>query len=172
MPPKVASGLRPLSGNSPSLLILGSFPSVISLEKGEYYANKRNIFWRIMQSLFGIDQSLPYNQRVAALSDRGIALWDVISGCSREGSSDSGIKNAIPNDIPEFLREYPTIRCIALNGATGAGKWFKKIYRDLQDFPGIVILILKSTSPANAGYTYDEKLSEWEKIVEFTRKQD
>jgi TDG/mug DNA glycosylase family protein len=172
MPSNGSSGLKPLSGKDPSVLILGSFPSVISLEKGEYYANKRNNFWQIMESLFGIDRDLPYDRRIAKLSNHGIALWDVISGCSREGSSDSGIKDAVSNDIPGFLRENPTIKCIALNGVTGAGRWFKKIYGDLPEFPGIAILVLKSTSPANAGYTYEEKLSDWKRIVGFAGRED
>ena len=125
-----------------------------------------------MESLFGIDRFLPYDRRIEELSNHGIALWDVISGCSRKGSSDSGIKDVVSNDIPGFLRENPTIKCIALNGATGAGRWFKKIYGDLPEFPGLAILVLKSTSPANAGYTYDEKLSDWKKIVGFVGRED
>ncbi|WP_421908747.1 DNA-deoxyinosine glycosylase [Methanolacinia petrolearia] len=172
MPPNVSPGLGPLSGKDPSVLILGSFPSVISLEKGEYYANKRNNFWHIMESLFGIDRDLPYDQRIAGLLDMGIALWDVISGCSREGSSDSGIKDVVPNDIPGFLHENPTIKCIALNGFTGAGKWFGRIYGDLPEYPDIAVMVLMSTSPANAGYTYEEKLSDWKKIIGFAGRKD
>jgi len=169
MPEKDNPGLGPLAGNDPSVLILGSFPSVISLEIGEYYANKRNFFWRIMESLFGIDPELPYDRRIDALFEKGIALWDVVSECSREGSSDSKIKDVVPNDIRGFLKKNPTIKCIALNGVGGAGKWFKKIHGELSCCPGVTVLVLKSTSPANAGYTFEEKLSEWKKIVEYTR---
>ena len=169
MPEKEKPGLGPLAGKDSRVLILGSFPSVISLEKGEYYANKRNLFWRIIESLFDIDPELPYDQRIASLFERGIALWDVVSECSREGSSDSKIKDVIPNDIPGFLMENPNIKCIALNGIGGAGKWFKKIHGDLPGHPDVTVLVLKSTSPANAGYTFEEKLSEWKKILEYTR---
>lgn len=170
MTPGEPPGLKPLAGKNPTILVLGSFPSVISLEKGEYYANKRNSFWRIMEGLFGIDSGLPYQKRIEALWERGIALWDVVSDCSREGSSDSKIRDVVPNDIPGFLDENPAIRCIALNGVTGAGRWFKKIYGELPGYPGVVVLPLVSTSPANATYTYHEKLSEWKKIVEYAKK--
>ncbi|MBN2734251.1 MAG: DNA-deoxyinosine glycosylase [Methanomicrobiaceae archaeon] len=168
MKTKKVAGLKPLVGKKPKVLILGSFPSLISLEKGEYYANKRNSFWKIMCSLFGIDPDLSYEKRADSLLKRRIALWDVIADCSREGSSDSKIKDVVPNDIHGFLRENPTIKCIALNGVSGSGKWFKKIHGDLLEFPEVVVLTLKSTSPANAAFTYDEKISEWAKIMEYT----
>ena len=163
-------GLRPLAGKDPTILILGSFPSIISLEKGEYYANPRNSFWRIMDVLFDVDSNLPYKKRVEALMERGIVLWDVISGCLREGSSDSSIRDVIPNDITGFLRQNPTIKCIVLNGSAGAGMWFKRIFGELTEYPDIAVLTLLSTSPANAAYSFDEKVSRWRKIVEFAKK--
>ena len=41
-------GLPPVIGDRPVVLILGSSPSVISLEKKEYYSNPRNQYWQIM----------------------------------------------------------------------------------------------------------------------------
>ena len=64
-----------------------------------------------MEELFGIDTGLPYEKRIEELEGGGVALWDVISGCLREGSGDSSIRDAVPNDIPGFLEENPTIRC-------------------------------------------------------------
>lgn len=168
MAPEETPGLRLLSGEDPSIIILGSFPSKISLEKGEYYANRRNSFWRIMEAIFGIDAALPYEMRVKGLFGEGIALWDVVSDCSREGSSDSKIRGVVPNDIPGFLSENPTVKCIALNGVTGAGRWFRKIFDDLPDYPGVTVLTLKSTSPANAAYSFDQKVADWKKIVKYT----
>jgi len=160
-------GLKPVAGRNPTVLVLGSFPSVISLEKGEYYGNKRNSFWKIMEELFGIDSNLPYEERIEALKRAGIALWDVVSACSRNGSSDSEIRDVVPNDIPGFLNENPTVRCIALNGVTGAGRWFKRTFDDLPGYPGVTVVTLKSTSPANAAYPFDQKVADWKKIVRY-----
>ena len=168
-PTERSPGLKPLAGKDPTILILGSFPSVRSLETGEYYANKRNHFWGIMESLFGIDRNLPYEERIDALFRRGIALWDVVSDCSREGSSDSNIRNVVPNDISGFLDQNPAVKCIALNGVSGAGRWFKKYFGELPDYPGVEVLTLISTSPANAAYSFGEKLSLWEKIAEYAK---
>lgn len=122
-----------------------------------------------MESLFGIDRALPYEMKIEELFKRGIALWDVAAHCSREGSSDSKIKDVVPNDIPGFLNDNPTVKCIALNGVTGAGRWFKKIYGELPEYSEIDVLTLISTSPANASYSFDQKVAEWEKIVGYTR---
>jgi TDG/mug DNA glycosylase family protein len=39
-------------------------PGELSLKAGQYYANPRNAFWRIMGELFGAGPSLPYQERV------------------------------------------------------------------------------------------------------------
>ena len=74
MPPAPRlSGLPPVVGPSPVVLILGSFPSVISLERGEYYANPRNRFWHLVEALIGIKAQLPYHARTVQLKEKGIA---------------------------------------------------------------------------------------------------
>lgn len=165
-------GLAPVAGKNPTVLVLGSFPSIISLGKNEYYGNPRNSFWRIVEELFGIDSNLPYDERTKELEEAGIALWDVISGCRRDGSSDSSIRDARPNDIPGFLEENPTIKCIALNGKSGAGRHFDKYFMELRERTGLAVFTMPSTSPANAIYSFEEKVAEWRQITAFTRKND
>ncbi|WP_292370840.1 DNA-deoxyinosine glycosylase [Methanoregula sp. UBA64] len=147
-------GLAPVSGESPAVLILGSFPSVQSLAKREYYGNPQNRFWAIMENIFGIDRSLPYAARTAQLAKCRIALWDVLASCTRKGSADASIREIVPNDIAGFLEMHPSVRCIALNG-TAAGKFFS---RDTCPVPAIV---LPSTSPANARQSLEEKTRIW-----------
>jgi len=114
---------------------------------------------------------LPYQKRLDYLTGEGIAIWDVIESCSRKRSSDSSICDAIPNDIRGFLREHPTIRCIALNGKTGAGHWFQRYFSDLMDpennDTGFVILPLPSTSPAYAGMNLNDKAELWRGILPY-----
>jgi len=49
------------------ILILGTMPSEISLKQQEYYANPRNQFWRIMQSVFHIPADATYTEQMAGI---------------------------------------------------------------------------------------------------------
>jgi len=110
-----------------------------------------------MQELFSIGRHLPYQQRCSELTGCGIALWDVIAGCSRVGSADREICDPRFNDLAGFLATHPTIRLIALNGTT-AGRCYAE-----SRVPGSVpSVILPSTSPANARLTLPEKVHRWE----------
>jgi len=157
------TGLAPVTGSVPEVLILGSFPSRQSLISGEYYGNPRNHFWQIAKAVLAIDRTLPYATRLVQLKDRGIALWDVIHSCRREGSADLRIRDPVYNDLTGFLSEHPTIRLIALNG-TAAGRFWHTATGSSPLFSRIPVLILPSTSPANARLSLAEKIRRWEVI--------
>ena len=161
------TGLPPVVGPSPVVLILGSFPSVISLEKGEYYANPRNRFWHLVEALIGIKAHLPYHVRTVQLKEKGIALWDVTRECEREGSDDAAIQNEVINDIPGFLRKYPSIRVIVLNGGTAARLFHRYCPEGI---PGIMIFTLPSTSPANARFGLPQLEDAWSILKESAAK--
>ncbi len=150
-------GLRPLSGTTPRVLVLGSFPSVLSLLHGEYYGNPRNRFWAVMEELFAIPKDLPYAERTLRLTRENIALWDVIRGCTREGSADSRIRHHVTNDIAGFVCLHPTLRLIALNGSTTG-----RLYHRLTEVAGLNSVTLPSTSPAHAAMLFSEKVRAWE----------
>ena len=153
---EIISGLDPVTGPLPRILILGSFPSILSLEKTEYYGNPRNRFWAIMEELFAVPAGLPYPGRVARLTQTGIALWDVVRTCERPGSADSRIKNPVPNDIAGFFSAHPTLRLVALNGSTAG-----RLYHRLAEVPGLPSVILPSTSPAHAAMPSEVKVQRW-----------
>jgi TDG/mug DNA glycosylase family protein len=157
--PDISCGLPPVTGPSPLILILGSFPSVLSLERGEYYGNPKNRFWAVMEELFAIPSALPYPERTLHLTENKVALWDVVRCCTREGSADSRIRHPVPNDIAGFVRAHPAIRLVALNGSTAGS-----LYHRLAEVPGIPSVILPSTSPANAAMTFAEKVHRWEMV--------
>jgi TDG/mug DNA glycosylase family protein len=154
--PDISRGLPPVTGPEPLVLILGSFPSVLSLERGEYYGNPKNRFWAVMEELFAIPSALPYPERTLLLTENKVALWDVVRGCTREGSADSRIRHPVPNDIAGFVRAHPAIRLVALNGSTAGN-----LYHRLAEVPGIASVTLPSTSPANAAVTFKEKVRAW-----------
>lgn len=160
-------GLLPVTGSCPKILILGSFPSKKSLEQKLYYANPRNQFWCIMAALFPPDDPGDTASALESLKEHHIALWDVIaSRAFQPGSMDHATREIIPNDIPAFIRDRPTIRCVAVNGRM-AWKLLDRTYPS-ESFPaGVAVLPLPSTSPANARLSFDQKLSEWRVITGF-----
>jgi TDG/mug DNA glycosylase family protein len=165
-PDTTSAGFLPETSNTPRVLILGSFPSVKSLRYSEYYGNPQNHFWKIMESLFGIDYQLPYPNRVACLTRNHIALWDVVQSCTRKGSADEEIREPVFNDICWFLTTYPTVNLIVLNG-TAAGRYFLRM-----NLPHVIEnCILPSTSPANTRFTLEEKTEAW-KIIRVYGKRE
>jgi len=158
-PPPVSTGLLPVTGDTPKILILGSFPSQLSLRHARYYGNPKNHFWRIMEALFDLDPALPYPERIGLLAEHHIALWDVVASCLRPGSADAQITRPIFNDIAGFVASHPTLRLIALNGSTAA-----RHYSRISGGIAVPSVALPSTSPANARMTPDEKIRRWSVI--------
>jgi hypoxanthine-DNA glycosylase len=114
------TGLAPVIGADARVLILGSFPSARSLETGEYYANRRNQFWPLLGAVLGFDAGLSYDERIATVVDRGVALWDVVHSCRREGSMDNKIdrKSVTVNDFDTLLTDHPAVCQVFVNGLT------------------------------------------------------
>lgn len=145
-------------------LILGSMPSEKSLAEQQYYAHPRNAFWNIMGELLGFERALtPYEQRLEILRCHGIALWDSLAGCVRNGSLDSSIKNAVPNDFKQLLTDFPGIRYIYFNGGSAYTFFDKYCPEDCRT--RVVLRVLPSTSPANAVLDYAGKLAKWSVVV-------
>lgn len=66
-------------------------PGVKSLAVAQYYAHPRNSFWRLVESIFGINATLPYEERLRRLGAAGVGFWDVLKHCERRGSLDVDI---------------------------------------------------------------------------------
>ena len=152
----------PVADEDCRILILGTMPSVRSLQDGFYYAHPQNAFWRIMADFAGRRQGLPYEERCQMLLDMHIALWDVVGFCDREGSLDSAIRNEVPNDFAALFAQTKITHVFA-NGKT-AEKFFKK-YVTLPD--GITFCgALASTSPAYT-LSYEKKKENWQVILPY-----
>lgn len=135
-------------------------PSVQSLAANQYYGNPRNAFWKIIFTLFNTPFSSDYEQRKNVLLENRIALWDVLEACVRPGSLDSAIEQEVPNDFNSFLKTHPNIKYIYFNGQKAAA-YFKKYIKLENDYQ---LTTLPSTSPANAGKSFEVKLKEWSVI--------
>jgi len=150
----------PVADRNARILILGSMPGQRSLDAQQYYAHPHNAFWRIMGELAGAQPQLPYERRLEKLMQAGIALWDVLQTCEREGSLDADIKHEQANDFSAFLAPHPHITHVYFNGSK-AELSFKKHVAGKQALPQLKLQRLPSTSPAHAGMPYEAKLSEW-----------
>jgi hypoxanthine-DNA glycosylase len=152
-------GLPPVAGRDARLLVLGSFPGAASLAAGQYYAHPRNQFWPILAALWRTDLvALPYARRIAAVRRRGLAVWDVYAACRREGSLDSAIEHAEPNDLAGLAARLPRLVAIAHNGGESARSM--RVTRAL----GLPVHRLPSTSPANASWSFERKLVAWRAV--------
>lgn len=152
-------GLAPVVGPRTRLVVLGSFPGVASLAAQQYYAHPRNHFWPIVGALFGVDLvARPYAQRVEFVRERGLGLWDVYAQCRREGSLDSAIEDARPNDLAGLLLLAPGLEAFAHNGGESARAM--RVTAAL----GLAVHRLPSTSPANASWSFERKLAAWRAV--------
>ena len=152
-----------MCGENPRILILGSMPSVKSLEEAQYYAHPRNAFWRIQAALFDEPFTTNYEERKRRLMHHGIALWDSAASCIREGSLDSAITEAVPTDVPALLAAHPSIGHIFFNGGASQ-KLFLRFHRSLKG--QIFTTLLPSTSPAAAVLTLEQKTERWRCILD------
>lgn len=152
----------PLYNHASKILILGSFPSVKSRERCFFYGHPQNRFWKVLAGVLEREVPQTIEEKKTFLLEHGIALWDVIASCEITGSSDTSIKNVIPNDISEIL-EAADIKQIFVNGKT-AEKYYKKY---LEEKTGKTAVCLPSTSPANAAWSIDKLVSAWNVIKEY-----
>ena len=148
--------IKPLYDKNSKILILGSFPSVKSREQMFFYGHPQNRFWRVISAV--LDKPVPQTveEKRELMLSSGIALWDVIASCDIEGSTDSSIRNVVPNDLSEIL-SCANIEKIFVNGRT-AYKYYNKYIKNTINREAIP---LPSTSPANAAWSLDRLISEW-----------
>ncbi len=152
--------LEPIYNKDSKILILGSFPSVVSRKNLMYYSHPQNRFWKIISILF----NEKINDKKEFILNHNIALWDVIESCEISGSSDSSIKNVKPNNIDLILKEA-NIKCIFTIGRKAYQLYNKYIYPQNNIKP----ILLSSTSPANAQKSLNDLVQEYKIILNFIK---
>ena len=153
--------IPPVFDKESRVLILGSFPSVKSREVMFYYGHPQNRFWRVLGTVLGCDFPDGAEERRELLLKNKVALWDVIASCEITGSSDSSVRNVVPNDISEILGNG-NIRAIFVNGKC-AEKYYRKYIKPTTE---IECITLPSTSPATAAFSYEKLCEHWSEISE------
>lgn len=154
--------IAPLYQADSKILILGSFPSVKSREGMFFYHHPQNRFWKVIAALVGEDAPATIEEKRSMLLRHHIALWDVIHSCDIIGSSDSSIKNVVPNDLRPILNTAD-IQQIYTNGGTAGRLYQKYIEPEL----GRPCTVLPSTSPANASYSQEKLITLWRQAIPY-----
>lgn len=161
-------GFGPVWRADAKLLILGSMPSVESLNQSFYYAHPRNAFWPMMAQILEEHVPVSVEAKREMLIRHRIALWDTVQSCERPGSLDSNIRFAQANDFEYLYKNCPGIRHIFFNGGTA-----QQLYRRLvaKEDDRFIFHRMPSTSPA---YTlkYEMKLAAWEQALKEALKEE
>lgn len=153
---RIVHTFAPVYDKNSKLLILGSFPSVKSREISFYYGHPRNRFWTLLSALLKQPIPVSIEEKKNLLLSYHIALWDVIQSCEIKGSSDSSIKNVVPNNILSLI-EQSSVTHIYANGSKAYSLYEKYCKPDIF----LPITRLPSTSPANAAFPLERLIKEW-----------
>lgn len=151
---------EPVFDNQSEVLVLGSFPSVKSRENQFYYGHPQNRFWKVTAGIFGEAVPQTIEEKRAFLLCNHIAVWDVIASCDIVGSSDSSIRNVVPNDMQIILGQAP-IRAIYANGDKAYQLFLKYCKKEGQP----EVYKLPSTSPANAAWNIEQLIATWGEAI-------
>lgn len=149
---------EPIFDKNSKILVLGSFPSVISRKNNFYYGNPRNRFWYVLESVFGDKVPETADGKREYVLKHGIALWDTVSECDIKGSADSEIdkRRLKPNDLKKVFDNAPNLTKIVCNGKK-AYEIFLYYFGDL----GYETELMPSTSPANTWF----KIEPWQRVL-------
>ena len=158
----VTHQFEPVFDEDSKVLILGTFPSVKSREQNFYYGHPQNRFWKTLAGILAVPVPGSIDEKKEFLLSHHIALWDVIASCSIEGSSDSSIRDVVPNDLSRIL-SASSIQAIFCNGKT-SWNYYKKYQEAVTGIPAVS---LPSTSPANAAWTLEKLEGAWGVISDY-----
>lgn len=152
----VTHTFEPVYDENAKILILGSFPSVKSREQKFYYGHPQNRFWKVLAACFCAEVPVTIEEKKKFLLTHQIALWDVIEECDIVGSSDSSIRNVVPNRMEQIL-DVAEIRAIFANGDKAYQLFLKYCKKEGQP----PLYKLPSTSPANAAWRFERLTEAW-----------
>lgn len=161
MPDERIHSFPPVFSDRSRVLILGTMASPASLRAQFFYGHPQNAFWRLLAALTEDEPGDTPEQKRAFLLRNGIALWDTLESCAREGASDSAIRDPVPTDIAELAHACPALGAVFLNGGT-ALRFYRKYHAKNVALP---YFGLPSSSPANARGGFDAKLAAWRAVL-------
>lgn len=179
-------GLPPEICDDSKVLILGDLPGEKSIKRKKYYANNLNRLWRVIYEAFGktYEDSITYDEKLDFLHSHGIALWDLLeSGRRTKIRKGFQVKTVIEcevaNDFDNFLKKYPNVRVVIINGKTLKKKLDIQNKKTIDEYRKITyafmkhnvqVIYLGSTSGSNGHFEKSHKL-EWIHILRTYSKE-
>ena len=155
---------KPIFDKNSKILILGSFPSVISRKFGFYYANPQNRFWRVLAGILNSPLPESKDEKINFLLSHHIAIYDAAISCEIEGSSDAKMSKIVPVNLKPIFEEAK-IRQVYANGGKAYEICKKYLEGEIIKATKKEAIKLPSTSPANAKFSLEKLTNEWSMIV-------
>ena len=155
---------KPIFNKNSKILILGSFPSVISRKFGFYYANPQNRFWRVLAGILNAPLQESTDEKIKFLLSHHIAIYDAAISCEIEGSSDAKMSQIVPANLKPIFKEANITRVYA-NGGKAYEICKKYLEDEIIKSTKNEVIKLPSTSPANAKFSLEKLTNQWSMIV-------
>ena len=156
---------KPIFDKNSKILILGSFPSVISRKFGFYYTNAQNRFWRVLAGVLNADVPESTDEKIKFLLSHHIAIYDAAISCEIEGSSDSKMSKIVPVNLKPLFKES-NITQVYANGGKAYEICKKYLESEIIKVTKNEVIKLPSTSPANAKFSLEKLKYEWKVVAE------
>ena len=156
---------KPIFDKNSKILILGSFPSVISRKFGFYYTNPQNRFWRVLAGILNAPLPASTDEKIKFLLSHHIAIYDAAISCEIEGSSDAKMSKIVPINLKPLFKEA-NITQVYANGGKAYEICKKYLEDEIIKATKNEVIKLPSTSPANAKFSLERLVQEWTIVVE------
>lgn len=155
-----AHPFKPIFDKNSKILILGSFPSVVSRKFGFYYANPQNRFWRVLARILNASVPTSTDEKINFLFASRIAIYDAAISCEIRGSSDAKMTAVAPANL-EPIFKTANITQVYANGGKAYEICKKYLEDEILKATKNVVIKLPSTSPANANFSFEKLVREW-----------
>ena len=155
---------KPIFDKNSKILILGSFPSVISRKFGFYYTNPQNRFWRVLAGILNTPLPASTDEKIKFLLSHHIAIYDAAITCEIEGSSDAKMSKIVPVNLKPIFKEA-NIMQVYTNGGKAYEICKKYLENEIIKATKNEVIKLPSTSPANAKFSFERLTNEWTVIA-------
>ena len=155
---------KPIFDRNSKILILGSFPSVISRKFGFYYTNPQNRFWRVLAGILNADLPESTDEKINFLLAHRIAIYDAAISCEIKGSSDAKMSKIVPVNLKPIFKEA-NITQVYANGGKAYEICKKYLDDEILKATKNEVIKLPSTSPANAKFSLEKLVCEWQVVV-------
>ena len=159
---------KPIFDKNSKILILGSFPSVVSRKFGFYYTNPQNRFWRVLAGILNAPLPASTDEKINFLLTHRIAIYDAAISCEIKGSSDAKMSKIVPTNLEPIFKVANITRVYA-NGGKAHEICEKYLKTQILNATGKEAVKLPSTSPANANFSLERLVQEWTVVADTLR---